>query len=118
MSGASAAAADGFGQHLILVPHEFTAGSQAMPAGHYRVTLIEGIPEHLQIRNVTLGATATVKVINRMAVGYPTDRGIRLVLDQISGHYYLSEVWIAGQDGFMIRRTPEEHTRKIIASIQ
>jgi hypothetical protein len=118
VSLASAASPDAFKQLLVLVPHDFHAGSQVLPAGHYRVTVLEGDPQQVQIRNVTLGSTATLGVVSRLAVGYPTDRGVRLVFDQVTGQYFLSEIWIAGQDGYMFHSTAEEHTRKVIASIQ
>jgi hypothetical protein len=103
-------------QQLVLVPYAFSAGGQALPAGHYQVTAIKDFPSQLQIKNVALGATASVEVITRLAAGSSSDRGIRLVFDRVAGQYFLSEVWVAGQDGFVLCCTPEEHTHEVIVS--
>jgi hypothetical protein len=102
------------------VGFEFTAGDTTFPAGTYRVTRhATGLGE-LKIAAVGGTDKGSVAVITRLAREMAADQEKRtaLVFDVVNGKSYLSEVWMAGQDGFLLRGTPDEHKHVIVKTAE
>ena len=92
------------------VSFPFVVGDRTMQAGTYRVSQPAGLGM-LKIEAVGGKENVPVQVITRISqVGNSAQGGrTALVFDVVGDQHYLSEVWIPGQDGFLVRGTTEEH---------
>lgn len=99
---------------MVKIPHEFTVSDQALPAGRYSVSTEEGDPVKLHIHDLSGETCAWLPVITRLALHAHADTEARMVFDRVGGQHFLSEVWLPGKDGFLIRGTPKDHSHEII----
>ena len=84
------------------VPFSFIVAGQMMPAGDYRVSVIQGVPDVLQIVN-TNGRSQVLTAVEpadapEFVESGPTEFSFRKVGDQ----YFLARVDIKGQDSVTI----------------
>lgn len=99
---------------MVNVPHAFTVGEQLLPAGRYSVSTEPGDPARLHLHNSAGEACAWLPVITRLAQDSHEGTRARLVFDRVGGQCFLSEVWVDGEDGYLVRGTPKEHSHEII----
>lgn len=99
------------------VSFDFKAGDTSLPAGSYKFTRRSTNAPSIVISPEKGGESTIVPVITRLAQRSQASAGTsgNLVFDNIGGTHVLSEVWIPGQDGFLVRATTEEHQHDIVA---
>jgi hypothetical protein len=95
------------------IPFQFTAHGKVFPAGQYNFT-----PDTAQ-KTFTIRGPGNVgglaPFITRLAAGiHTTPADAHVVFDQIGDTYFLSEIWIPGEDGFLLNVTKEKHEHRIV----
>lgn len=100
--GASLAYAEAL---VVNIDFPFTAGKAAFPAGKYR---IENSPtEEITIRNMDTGKGGMVPFTTRLS-SREDSQGL-VVFDKEGDHYYLSEIYMPGIDGFAVKGASGKH---------
>ena len=105
------------------VPFPIKAAGKNLAAGEYTVSkTTEG---GLILRQEATGKETPVAVIERIAAPTPPPAGPQLVFDEVGDFapsyteyitvYVLSEVWLAGEDGYRIHVTKGAHKTKTVA---
>ena len=94
------------------IPFEFQAGKTTLPAGEYTFRLTD------DRMGVTLfpakGSPIGLMVITRLGSGPGKGTDGDVVFDQVAGRNYLAEVWLPGEDGFLMLATKEQHSHKFV----
>lgn len=91
----------------------FTAGGKVLPAGQYEFVRDATAP----VFNVQgEGKNFVVaQVITRLAGAmHTTPEDAHLVFDKVGDTYFLSEIWVPGEDGYMILATKGQHEHKVV----
>lgn len=91
------------------VAFAFYIGDTSFPAGSYNVSAMNMGADSVMIRPSGGEGTTTLPVIMRLAqpVGSPQATARSLVFDKVGDRSYLSEVWIPGRDGYLVRAITE-----------
>ena len=97
----------------VSVPFKFTAGSSALPAGTYFFAT-QASASRMEVRDASQKVVSLIPVITRLAKSGKSASSARLVFDTVGEERYLSEVWIAGADGFLVRATAEKHEHSLV----
>jgi Cytochrome C oxidase, cbb3-type, subunit III len=104
----------GFGQSLeavrFNVPYRFSAGSKQFPAGTYTFSLLAGPFSMLKVQSESIGPV-NVNVLTRISGPSELFTNSYLIFDKAPGHLILSEVWIPGTDGILVRPIPKNDGR-------
>jgi len=95
------------------VPFEFTVGDTNLPAGQYFVDRGDPSRNVLKI-SAKKGSVVQVPVITRLAQMGKGVESAAFVFDKVGTRRYLSEVWVPGADGFLVRPSADKHTHDII----
>ena len=96
------------------VPFKFYVGGSAFEAGTYYISEIAA-GARLEIRDSNQKALAQIAVITRLAPVGRSSGSLRLVFDEITPtDRHLSEVWMPGKDGFLVRATSEKHEHAVV----
>ena len=110
------AVTSGYGQQWQLkakMDFPFTVGSTVLPAGEY-----EFVRDNLAtIFRVTDGDknSALAPIITRLAgAKHTTPQDAHLVFDVVGETHFLSEIWIPGEDGYLVQSTKGKHEHKVI----
>jgi len=95
------------------IPYQFTAEGKVYAAGEYTFA------RDVAASSFTIRGPGKVSglavVITRLAGAiHTTPADAHLVFDTIGQTYYLSEIWIPGQDGFLLNSTKEKHEHRIV----
>jgi hypothetical protein len=102
----------GQGGIRVNVPMAFNISGKVLPAGNYVFSPTNG-SKSITVAGVKDSATALV--LTRLATEiHTTPKDSHIVFDKIGEDYFLSEIWIAGSDGFVLRTTEESHTHKVL----
>ncbi len=102
------AVTSGYAQNMMMVTGKitfpFTAGGKALPAGHYEFVR-DGTGS--TIRVVSGGKNmALVPIVTRLSGAiHTTPKDSHIVFDKMGDKYTLSEIWVPGQDGYMLFST-------------
>ncbi len=89
------------------IPFSFNVEGKTLPAGPYQFK--EGAnPDVMVVNNTKTRETVMATVMTRL--GSQADRESDLVFDVTGNEHYLSEVHIAGMDGYLLKATPGKHT--------
>jgi hypothetical protein len=93
------------------IPFRFTAMKQVHDPGKYEFTISgdESIVDLSQKGK----STGLVEVMTRIAAP-ENGTSPHLVFDKVGGSYYLSELWLPGQDGFLLSATKVRHTHHAV----
>ncbi len=110
----SPAVSDDQERMMVKVPHEFTVGEQSLPAGRYSVSCSPGEPSELHLHDTAGSTCARLPVLTRLAPHSHGESAARMVFDRVGGITFLSEVWLDGEDGYLVLGTPKEHTHEIV----
>ena len=94
------------------VAFPFQIGETTLPAGSYKISVLSA-GASLKIRAVESAETLQVSVLTRLARREKSDKG-NLVFDTVGEQKFLSEVWMPGIDGFLVRGTTEEHGHELV----
>lgn len=114
--------ASAYAQAMFKVPFKFESGNQKFPAGDYVVTLTgEG---KIFFTYVSSGKEIQIPYINRLPQPQPPLAEPQLVFDAVGNFepsyteyftvYVLAEVWLTGQDGFLVHTTKGAHQTQIV----
>ncbi len=95
------------------VDFSFDVPGKTLPAGAYVVSYNSSNPDVLVIRSDSK-AEVMVPFVTRLAqLGGSADTA-RLVFDKVGNKSYLSEVWIPGEDGFLLIGTKGKHSHVVV----
>ena len=86
------------------VPFAFHVGKILLPAGTYTLQASSNLME-ITVRGKT---SAVAPVITRIST--TKEDSSSLVFDVVGNDHILSEIYIAGEDGFLVSTTTEKHT--------
>jgi hypothetical protein len=89
------------------ISFSFIAQGKVLPAGTYSIKEVQG-GNQLVVTNTKTNETVFANVITRL--GSEADQQSDLVFDAAGNSRYLSEVHMAGSDGYLVNSTPEKHT--------
>jgi hypothetical protein len=93
------------------VPFEFMVGSAKLPAGHYQIEPSTN-EDVLIVRNTGTGKEIVADYITRIASR--EDGQSTLVFDVLGGQHILSEIHMAGSDGYLLAaaaKKPHTHVQ-------
>ncbi len=111
------AAASVYAQHTLVVKIDFpfTVEGKALPAGEYEfVGEGTGGIEAFGIRSAGKGV-ATVPVLTHLAGEiHTTPQDAHVVFDVVGDTHLLSEIWLVGEDGYLVLATKGPHKHKVI----
>jgi len=114
-------ATDIYAQSTFKIPFGFQAGDKKLPAGEYRVSKGEG---QITLRQESTGKEFQVPFTQRLAQPNPPLAEPQLVFDMVGNFapsyteyvtdYVLAEVWLQGEDGFLLHTMKGAHKTQII----
>ena len=120
-----AGAASTFAQATFKVPFKFQAAGKKLPAGDY--TLMKAAEGQLTLRQESTGKEIPIPFTERIAQPKPPVAEPQIVFDEVGDFepsyteyftiYILSEVWLAGEDGFRVHTTKGAHQTKVVKSV-
>ncbi len=91
----------------------FNVGGKVLPMGEYEFVL-SGDNQVVRVQGQGKDA-AMVTIITRLGGAmHTTPEDAHLVFDVVGTNYYLSEVWVPGEDGFLVHAAKGAHTHKVI----
>ena len=85
--------------YVIETTFPFQAGGRILPAGKYVIE--QPASDRLIVRSAD-GLAADVVILTRLAQPTPPLTDARVTFDRLNDMYYASEIWIPGQDGFLL----------------
>ena len=97
----------------VSVPFNFTLGNSHLTAGTYYFATTASATR-LEVRDSSQKVVSVTSVITRLARSGRATAAARLVFDTVAEERFLSEVWIAGADGFLVRATGEKHEHTLV----
>lgn len=120
VSAASPAAA----QSTFNVPFKFESGGKKFAAGNYVVTRTgDG---QISFQQVTTGKESALPVTEKLKPTEPPATQPQLVFDEVGNFepsyteyftvYVLAEVWLSGQEGYLIHTTKGAHKDRVVKS--
>jgi len=112
----SVATAGSRNQIVVEVPHDFMIGEEVMSAGKYTFEQEGSFPPLITCRNGSGEGSSIMHVITTLSRDGMADQEAKLVFDKTAGKIELSEVWFAGEDGFLVCGTTAAHTHGIVAA--
>jgi len=108
---------------LFKIPFEFRAAGKKIPAGEYWFGFNQA--GKLILRQTASGRELELQVLEKIAPPEQPAAEPRLVFDEVGDFapsyteyftvYVLSEIWLSGQDGFLIHVTRSQHKEKTVA---
>lgn len=108
---------------LFKIPFEFRAAGKKIPAGKYWFGFNQA--GKLLLRQVATGKELELQVLEKLSPPEQLPAEPRLVFDEVGDFapsyteyftvYVLSEIWLTGQDGFLIHVTKSQHKEKIVS---
>ena len=111
-------------QSSFQIPFPFQAGGKKLAAGAYGV--VKAPDGGLILRQVSSGKDTPLAALERMPWPKPPAGEPRLVFDEVGDFapsyteyitvYVLSEVWLAGEDGYRIHVTKGAHKTKVVTA--
>ncbi len=96
---------------LMNMPFKFTVGKTVMQPGKYRVTV--SVDESMVTMTPERGQAAMVAAITRLGQ-HAKMNDATLIFDRVGEDYTLSEVWLPGQDGYLVHDTKTPHKHHIV----
>jgi hypothetical protein len=104
------------------VPFTFQAGGKKFPAGDYRVANKGN--EQITLRQEPNGSEVAITVLKTLPQTNPSSAEPQLIFNAVGNFepsyteyvtdYVLAEVWLSGQDGFLLHVTKGAHSRQTI----
>ena len=98
------------------VPFPFMVGEEIFMSGNYRISPANNVQSSIRVTSWDGTASIEVPVISRLArqdhSGHDTVES--LVFDRVGDESFLSEVWMSGKDGYLVRGTDHEHRHTVV----
>jgi hypothetical protein len=117
-----AAAAPARAQATFKVPFAFESGGKKFPAGDYVVTRTGDA--QVTFRQVSTGKETALPVVETLKPAAPPAAESRIVFDETGAFepsyteyftiYVVGEVWLSGQEGYLIHVTKGAHKNKVV----
>jgi hypothetical protein len=109
-------------QATFKVPFKFESGGKTFPPGNYLVTKTgDG---QVTFQQVSTGKESVLPFSQKLTPAEPPGTEPRLVFDEVGNFepsyteyftvYVLAEVWLSGQDGYLIHATKGAHKNQIV----
>jgi len=109
-------------QAAFKVPFKFESGAKKFPAGDYLVTRTgDG---QITLQQVSTGKETVLPVSQKLTPAEPPSADPRLVFDEVGAFepsyteyftiYVLAEVWLSGQEGYLIHVTKGAHKTQVV----
>ena len=109
-------------QAAFKVPFKFESGGKTFPAGNYLVTKTgDG---QVTFQQVPTGKESVLPFSQKLTPAEPPGAEPRLVFDEVGNFepsyteyftvHVLAEVWLSGQDGYLIHATKGAHKNQIV----
>jgi hypothetical protein len=93
----------------------FVVGDKIFMPGDYKISRVNNVGLSIKVTSWDGSASVEVPVITRLArqehAGHDTMES--LVFDRVGDQSFLSEVWMLGEDGYLLKGTVEEHQHKV-----
>jgi len=115
-----------YAQGTFKIPFKFEAGGKKFPAGEYRVA--QKGDKQLAFRMEPNGQEVLIPFIQRLPQPKPSIQEPQLVFDMVGTfepsyteymtEYVLAEVWMPGEDGFLIHTTKGAHQHQVIKGLR
>ena len=94
---------------------EFMVGNKAFPAGDYKFVHQPRAVPALQIQSADGKHHAAVTVLTRLARLHDGDAPkASFVFDTVGEKHFLSEVWIQGEDGYLLHESKEKEKHDVV----
>jgi len=100
---------------LANIPFSFMVEKQPLPAGQYEFTPImeRGVMRVVDVDKK--GEAVFAPIITRLAAGmHTTPKDAHIVFDKVGDAYTLSEIWVPGEDGYLLHATKGKHEHHIV----
>ena len=95
------------------ISFDFKVGNKVFPAGQYKFTP-DTIGKYFTIEGPG-NVSGTALVITRVAGEiHTTPNDAHVVFDKVGETYFLAEIWIPGQDGFLLHSMRGKHEHRIV----
>jgi hypothetical protein len=94
------------------IPFKFTVSGKTHDAGKYECRVLDD-DQTLEFTGPAK-AGGFVQVMTRLAAPEASLADGRLVFDKVGDTYFLSEMWLPGQDGFLVHAARERHTHHVV----
>jgi hypothetical protein len=94
---------------MVTVGFKFIADGKPMAAGEYELR-INADTETFTLTPMPKGAGVFLNTVTRLAAAEPPGGDTRVVFDKVGDTCYLSEVWLAGEDGYLVYAAKGKHT--------
>ncbi len=95
------------------VDFSFTVEGKVLPPGQYEFAR-DDTAQAFKVQGEGKN-TAIAPFVTRLAADiHTTPQDAHLVFDVVGDTYYLSEIWIPGEDGYVLATTKGQHTHKVI----
>jgi hypothetical protein len=96
---------------VVKVDFPFVVNGGDLPAGSY---LFQIDKDQVLVRSQTgPGKGAIINVLTRLG-RHDKDAEPEIVFDKVGGKFLLSEVWLAGEDGYLLLSTKEQHDHRVL----
>ena len=92
---------------IVDVPFPFYVGSKQLPAGSYRIQATNNL-EEITVSSINGNQSAYGGVITQISSAVEDKSSV--VFDVTGNDHYLSEVYMQGENGYLIKATPSKHT--------
>ncbi|MCX6577680.1 MAG: hypothetical protein NTV82_14970 [Candidatus Aminicenantes bacterium] len=111
-----------YAQGTFKIPFKFEAGGKKLPSGEYWVA--QNGDGQLTLRQESTGKEFQIPFVKRLAQPTPPVEAPQLVFDMVGNFepsyteymtdYVLAEVWLVGEEGFLVHTTKGAHQHKTI----
>lgn len=98
------------------IPYSFTVGSTALPAGTYTFSISQGAFTSLMVQSSTTRGPVKVSILTLLNGPNELFRGGSLIFDKTGKGPTLSEVWLSGTDGALIKAVSKGDERMVLAA--
>lgn len=92
----------------------FTVGGKVLPAGQYDFVLASETAPAFRVTDEAKNSTLALILTRISGSMHATPQVPHLVFDKVGETYLLSEIWIPGQDGFLVLATKGEHEHRVV----
>ena len=99
------------------IPYDFTVGKKVMPAGTYHFAR-ESATNALSIRSVSGTNRMSLPILTRLARDSSSSLAAKVVFDKAGDTHFLSEVWMSGEDGLLLRVSPKDHVHEVLEPVK
>ncbi len=96
------------------IPFAFAVESKVLPAGEYEFRdSSDGTA--ITVKSLDGKVVAFAQVVTRLAAAiHTTPQDSHIVFDKVGDTYTLAELWVPGDDGFMLHITKGKHEHRIL----